>query len=428
MKKIWFLFYNFVFIPILFIGILIGRLFNEKMRRGIKGRKRIFEEFILKSALLDKSRKLIWFHSSSLGEFEQAKPIIEELKKNKNVNILVTFFSPSGYENSRKYPYADLISYIPFDTVSKARRFISIARPDLAILMRYDIWPNHVWAAKDAGIPSFIVDATMKDKSPRTFPVIKNFHKNLFKDITRILTVSKIDADRFKEFGCSELQIKAVGDTRFDRVHQKSLKAKDQHILKKDLFHGKKILVAGSTWYEDEDVLFAAFLKLIKYDKDVILIIAPHEPSLEHLERIENNFAGSLETIRFSYMNNYNKEKVIIVDSIGILLTLYSYADVAFVGGSFKQNVHNVLEAAVYGIPVLFGPKIETSQEAMELLRRGGGIMIRNKKEAYKQLRILTCNEELKKEKGEISCKYVEENLGATKKIMDEINEVIYHQ
>jgi 3-deoxy-D-manno-octulosonic-acid transferase len=426
MKKMWFLFYNFFIIPLLFITLRIAGLFNEKVRRGIKGRKRIFEELILNAASLDKSKKLVWFHSSSLGEFEQAKPIIEELKKNKDINILVTFFSPSGYENSRKYPYADLISYIPFDTVSNARRFISIVQPALSILMRYDIWPNHVWATKDAAIPSFIVDATMKDNSPRTLPLIKSFHKNLFRDITRILTVSKTDADRFKEFGCSELQIKAVGDTRFDRVHQKGLKAKDQNILKKDLLHNKKILVAGSTWYEDEDVIFPAFLKLVKYYKDVILIVAPHEPSLEHLERIENNFSGKLDTIRFSYMNNYNKEKVIIVDSIGILLTLYSYADAAFVGGSFKQNVHNVLEAAVYGIPVLFGPKIETSQEAKELLKRGGGIMIKTKKEAYRQLRILTSNEELKNKKGSISYKYVEENLGATKKIMDEIYDLIY--
>jgi len=278
---------------------------------------------------------------------------------------------------------------------------------------------------KDAGIDSFIVDATMKENSPRKFPLIKNFHNNLFKDITKILTVSKADADRFKEFGCSESRIKAVGDTRFDRVYQKSLKAKQQHVLKEDLVKGKKILVAGSTWYEDEDILLPVFLKLAKYEKDIVLMIAPHEPTLIHLERIENNFAGTLETIRFSHLNNYNNERVIIIDSIGILLTLYSYANVAFIGGSFKQNVHNVLEAAVYGIPVLFGPKIETSQEARELLQRGGGVMIRNKKDAYRQLKLLMDNEESRKEKGGISYKYVEDNLGATEKIIDEIYKVI---
>ena len=381
----------------------------------------MFEELILDAANLAKSKKLIWFHSSSLGEFEQAKPIIEELKKDKNINILVTFFSPSGYENSKKYPFADLVTYIPFDSYQNANRFGQIVRPDLAVMMRYDIWPNHIWAIKRMDVPVFLVDATMKRNSPRKFPVLLNFHKLLFDELTKILTVSKNDADGFKKFGCTDQQIQVVGDTRFDRVYQRSINSRKLNLINEELFNDKKIFVAGSTWSVDEEVIIPAFIKLAKFDERAILLIAPHEPSAVNLENIESEFIGKLSTIRFSHMNNYNGERVIIVDSIGILLTLYTYASAAFVGGSFKQNVHNVLEAAVYGIPVLFGPKIENSQETQELLRRGGGILIRNKREAYKQLRNLYSNEKLRKEKGQISLQYVNENLGATEKIIKEI-------
>ena len=425
MKSLWFIFYNLIIIPFLYVGSRIVGIFNQKMRRGIIGRKRIFENLILDALSINKSKKLLWFHSSSLGEFEQAKPIIEELKKKQDLNILITFFSPSGYENSRKYPYADLVAYIPFDTSFNAERFIKLLKPDLAIMMRYDIWPNHIWAMKKARVTSYLVDATMEPNSLRKLPLIKNFHKILFKDITRILTVSKKDAQEFTDFGINGDKIKAIGDTRFDRVYQRSLSARDRNLIKDDLLKNKKVFVAGSTWEVDEEVILPAFIKLAKYDKDVILIIAPHEPTLVHLEKIENDFAKEIETIRFSFLNNYKNERVIIVDSIGILLTLYTYAHAAFIGGSFKQNIHNVLEAAVYGIPVMFGPKIEKSAEAFELMKRGGGIMIRNKREAYRQLRTLFSIEKLRKEKGEISYKFVQENLGATKRMLEEIYKVI---
>ncbi len=425
MKKIWFILYNIIVIPVLFLSVHIAGFFNQKFKMAIHGRKRIFEELILNALSLDKTKRLLWFHSSSLGEFEQAKPIIEELKKDNNINILITFFSPSGYENSKKYPYADLVSYLPFDSWSMANRFIQIVRPDLAVMMRYDIWPNHIWAMKKFGIPCYLVDATMKKNSPRKLPLIKNFHKHLFKDISRILTVTQSDIAGFKEFGCSDEQLKAVGDTRFDRVHSRSLQAKARNLVKENVFKNKKIFVAGSTWHLDEEIIIPVFLKLAKHDKDIILVIAPHEPTVTNLERLENEFRNSIKSIRFSYMNQYQDERIIIIDSIGILLTLYIYANVAFIGGGFKQNIHNVLEAAVYGIPVLFGPRIENSQEAQELIRLGGGMLVKNKQETYRSLRILFSNSELRNSKGKICYNYVQENLGATEKIITEIYKVL---
>lgn len=425
MKTIWYLVYNIFVIPLLYLLLRFSGLFKEKIRRGIAGRKRVYEDLILNASSLNKNKKLIWFHSSSLGEFEQAKPIIENLKKTKNVNLLITFFSPSGYENSKKYPYADLIAYIPFDTKFNAERFISITNPSLVVLMRYDIWPNIINVLNKNKIPIYLVDATMLRTSARKLPLIKTFHKIIFEMFDKILTVSNSDAEEFKDFGLSDDKIKAVGDTRFDRVYQRSLLASDKKLINTNILIGKKVFVTGSTWEQDEEVIIPAFLKLSRYDKNVLLIIAPHEPTILHLEKIENEFAGKLKTIRFSHLNNYNNEKVIIVDSIGILLTLYTYANAAFVGGSYKQNVHNILEAAVYGIPVLFGPKIGNSQEAKELAKLGGGIIVENKRDAFRTLRKLFTDDELCKKTGKISFDYVKENIGSTEKILAEIYKVI---
>ena len=425
MNIIFYIFYNFIVLPFLYSALRIGGLFNKKIRTGITGRKRVYEELILSATSINKTKKLIWFHSSSLGEFEQAKPIIERLKREKDVNILITFFSPSGYENSKKSPYADLISYIPFDTKSNTEKFIAITNPTLAVIMRYDVWPNMISSLKKKNIPIYLVDATLRSNSPRKYPLIKSFHKILFGDLTRILTVSESDAIEFKSFGFDDKKVRAVGDTRFDRVYQRSLLAKEKRLISYNVLKSKKVLVAGSTWEQDEEVIFPAFLKLASVDDNVIMIVAPHEPTLLHLEKIENEFAGKLKTIRFSHLNNYSDERVIIVDSIGILLTLYTYADVAYVGGSFKQNIHNVLEAAVYGTPVLFGPKIENSQEAKKLAEVGGGIIVNNKRQAYKNLRKLFSDESLKKHAGNISAEYVQSNIGATQKILDTIYKVI---
>ncbi|MGE5500112.1 MAG: 3-deoxy-D-manno-octulosonic acid transferase [Syntrophothermus sp.] len=422
---IWYLLYNGIFIPLLYVVLKGAGFFNSKIRKGIEDRKQMFLALENDAKKLDRSKKLIWFHSSSMGEFEQAKPIIQKLKSEKNVNVIATFFSPSGYRNSKKYPFADIISYIPFDTPRNAKRFLDLIRPDAAIMMRYDIWPNFIWQLKQRNIPGFIVDATMRHNSKRMLPLIKAFHKILFRDFYKILTVSETDSSNFKVFGLKNGQLEAVGDTRFDRVYQKSLEAKEKKLFRDDILKGKKVFVAGSSWEADEDVFLPAFLKLTEYDYDTILILVPHEPTVQHLERLENEFTGKISSIRFSFLNEYSGERIIIIDSIGILLTLYYYADMAYVGGSFKQGIHNVLEPAVYGIPVIFGPKIGNSQEAQKLVELGASKIVRNKKEAYRTLRELCSNDDLREKMGELSAGYVNSNIGATDKILCEIYKVI---
>ena len=342
MKLIYYIVYNYFILPVLYAALRIAGLFNTKIKNGINGRKRVYENIIIAATSINKNKKLIWFHSSSLGEFEQAKPIIEKLKQEKDVNILVTFFSPSGYENSKKYPYADLISYIPFDSKFNTQKFVSIIKPALTVIMRYDLWPNIIEELNKNNIPIFLVDATLRSNSPRKFPIIKSFHKILFGYLTKILTVSESDANQFRTFGINENNVSAVGDTRFDRVYQRSLQAKEKRLISYNVLNNKKVFVAGSTWEQDEEVIFPALMKLAEVDKNILMIIAPHEPTLLHLEKIENEFAGKLKTIRFSHLNTYTDERIIIIDSIGILLTLYTYANVAYIGGSFQQNIHNV--------------------------------------------------------------------------------------
>jgi 3-deoxy-D-manno-octulosonic-acid transferase len=425
MKQIWYFFYNAIVIPLIKLALFIGQIFNQKIRTGLKGRKKLFENLIIDLAGIDRNRKMIWFHSSSMGEFEQAKPIIEKLRTEKNVNIIITFFSPSGYTNSLKYPHADVIAYFPYDTPIMTNRFLNLVRPDIAIFMRYDIWPNMIWQLEKKKIPSFIVDATMRKKTPRKWLVAKSFHKSLYAHVTRILAVSSEDESNFKEFDIDSEIIRAVGDTRFDRVYQKCLQAKEKKLFKDGFFDGKKVFVLGSSWESDHEIMLPALMKLMKYDSKIITIIVPHEPTILHLEEVENTFSGKFDSIRFSYLNNYKGERVIIIDSIGVLLTLYTYAHAAYVGGSFKQGIHNVLEPAVYGIPVLFGPKHENSQEAVHLIKIGGGICVDSKKEAYKNLRKIFSDEQLRVKLGKICSDYVKENIGATSKILDEIYKFI---
>jgi 3-deoxy-D-manno-octulosonic-acid transferase len=423
MNTFWFYFYNIIPLPLLKVVVYILSIFDKKVREGIRGRKRLYENLIINLTGLDRSKNLIWFHSSSMGEFEQAKPIIEQIKEKVDVNIFVTFFSPSGYKNSLKYPHADVISYLPYDSVRNAKRIISLVRPSAVIFMRYDFWPNIIWMLNRYKIPTFIVDATMKIKSKRKLPLAKQFHEALFKNFLRILTISEKDKTSFGDFNIPEEILSVVGDTRFDRVYQKSIEAKRKNLFREEILKGKKILVLGSSWEADEEVILPAIKKLFEYTNDLLVIIAPHEPTPKRLEELEY-FLGDIPNIRFSYKNDYSDEKIILVDSIGILLTLYFYADVAFVGGSFKKAIHNVLEPAVYGIPVVYGPKNRNSQEAIKMIELGCGIEIKNKNEAYRTFRELLSNDEKRIKIGKIAHEYVQSNIGATEKIIYEFGRI----
>jgi 3-deoxy-D-manno-octulosonic-acid transferase len=425
MKTIWSILYNWLLIPPFWAVLKIGSFLNPKIRRGIDGRKNLFEQ-IEQSCRKLSPKKRIWFHSSSMGEFEQAKPIIAALReKYRDLNIIVTFFSPSGYDHSKNYKTADIITYIPFDTKRNARRFLDLINPAAVVFMRYDVWPNHIWEARSRNIPLFIANATMRTSSARFYPIIKSFHKFLFDNFASILTVSKSDADAFKLFGLSGPEIAAIGETRYDQVWQRSAEAKKKHLIPSSILKSKKVFLAGSTWPEDQEILIPAIKKLLHYDSSVIIILVPHEPTIDTLDHIEIQFDRKLRSLRFSALNDYNGENVIIVDSVGILMALYQYANVAYVGGSFRQGIHNVLEPAVYGIPVLFGPKHKNSQEALELVRQGGGFVVNDQQECYKTLRKLLDDKKTNSTAGSSAINLVKDNIGATERFIRYLAKVI---
>ncbi len=417
----WKFFYNYFTLPLLWFALHLLVPFNHKVRRGLRGKRRACSG--IEEALQNKkSKKRLWIHASSMGEFEQAKPIIEEIKKQSPDTIIVaSFFSPSGYENNIRYPYTDHITYLPFDSQKSVKKFLDTVQPNLAAFIRYDIWPNCVWECERRNIPIMIVNATLSKKSLRRLLIVRSFHHQMYKPFNAILTVSEADAKNFRVFHLAKPEIIAIGDTRYDRVYQKAESVKSKKLIPESITRQRKILVVGSCWSDDEDVVLPAVFKLLQNDPNVLVILVPHEPTIEHLEQLEFKLRGNASSIRFSYLSDYKNEDIIIIDSIGILLALYASAHVAFVGGGFKSNVHNVLEPAVYGIPVIYGPKFENSQEAELLQEVGCGFVVRNKMELYRNLRFLFSNEEERIATGKIASEFVIQRTGATKKILEHI-------
>jgi 3-deoxy-D-manno-octulosonic-acid transferase len=439
MHTFWFIVYNSLVVPLMWVVIHTAGFFDKKARKWIQGRKNLCEQ--LRSALntdgihsnlssnpsVRKGNvKRVWFHSASVGEFEQAKPIIELLRQRfREIEIVVSFFSSSGYENTRGYRAADHVTYMPFDSHFQAKRFVETVDPKVAVFMRYDLWPNHVWQLAKRKIPTFLVDATAGNSARRRNPVVRSFLRQCYNAADHILAVSASDAEGFRRFLTTHPVVEVAGDTRYDRVHAKSKEALKTRILPDHVMRGKKVFIVGSSWDSDEAYIFPVFYKLQQIEPNLLMILVPHEPSEQNLDRIETEFGKKTSTIRFSGLQNYNDERVIIVDCVGILLSLYAHAHIAFVGGSFRLGVHNVLEPATYGIPVLFGPRIDNSQEAQELARRGGGFVVRNKRNLYRTLRELLRDETKRRMAGGEALKLVEQNIGATEKIVSCIEKVL---
>jgi 3-deoxy-D-manno-octulosonic-acid transferase len=415
---IWQFFYNVIIVPLMWSVFHLGGFFNDKIRRGIMGRRHLLQSIEAEVRHLSSNHR-IWFHSSSLGEFEQAKPIIAAIKKiNPDIIIIATFFSPSGYEHSKSYKPANIISYLPFDSRRQASRFVDIVQPTVVVMVRYDVWPNVLWALKKRNIPTMIANATMKKRSSRKIFLARQFHRSLYDCLSYILTVSNNDRLSFDDFKLSGPIIESIGDTRFDQVKMRRDEAAKKHIFSNRILKGKKIFVVGQSWDADDNVVLPVLFKLQGKMPNLLTILVPHEPTIEHLEQLEYRLEGQTSFIRFSEMNQYKDEKVILIDSVGVLVPLYRYAHIAYVGGSFRQGVHNVLEPAAFAIPVIYGPKHTNSQEAVALAQQGGGFVVDDEKDLYRVLRTLFDNEAKRIEAGKKARQLVEENLGATERFL----------
>jgi 3-deoxy-D-manno-octulosonic-acid transferase len=382
--------------------------FSSKLKKFANGRKGLISE--IQRALMHERNPVVWIHCASLGEFEQGRPIIEKIKREfPHIKILLTFFSPSGYEVRKNYNLADYVFYLPLDTPRNAMQFIDATKPILAIFVKYEFWYFYTKILKEKNIPTLSVSSIFR-KNQAFFKWYGGFYRNILKNFDYFFVQNDTSLQLLRSIGIRNAR--KVGDTRFDRVHEIMQQAEEIPIAKK--FKGnEKVMVVGSSWPEDIDVL----LPLINSGR-IKCIIAPHEIKEEALASLEKEF--SEKHIRYSQADKENLEeyKILIIDNVGLLSRLYRYGEFAYIGGAFGKGLHNILEAACFGMPLFFGDKnYEKFQEAKDLIAYGGAFAVSDSTEMnqrYEQLNtpedfMLACT---------VTKEYVNQNLGATEAIV----------
>ncbi|MDR2653047.1 MAG: 3-deoxy-D-manno-octulosonic acid transferase [Prevotellaceae bacterium] len=387
--------------------IAIASCFNEKAKKRHRGSHDTWNVIAEK---IDKNSRYVWFHVSSLGEFEQGRPVIERLKyENPQTKILLTFFSPSGYEIRKDYANADVVCYLPTDTAKNAEKFLSLVNIEKAIFVKYEFWGNFLNGLKKRNIPTYIISAIFR-KEQAFFKIYGGFYRNMLKCFTHLFVQDDNSRKLLKSIDIYKVTV--AGDTRFDRVNYIAQQSKKLPLIEK-FVDGKKVIVAGSTWAADEDLL----LKYFNESKNIKLIIAPHEIHESHIAEICNKL--NCTYLLYSQLTEDNAETVacVIVDCFGILSSIYRYADIAYIGGGFGSGIHNTLEAAVYGIPVVWGTNYMKFKEARELIACGGGFSVSD----YKSLKNVLDNLLVDSTVGNKVAEYVKQNLGATEKILKSI-------
>ena len=409
-------FYN-VFLLLYRAGIDIASLWNSKAKLWVNGRKDIFQE--LKSKLENKNSKITWFHCSSLGEFEQGRPVIEKLKSQyPDSKILLTFFSPSGYEIRKDYKGADWVFYLPLDSKNNATRFLDTVHPSLVVFVKYDYWYYYLTGCKKKDIPLLLISGIFRKDQP-FFKRYGSLHRRMLKRFTHFFVQDKESLGLLQSININNATI--AGDTRFDRVWEIAENFKPIEGIER--FCGNSpVLVAGSTWPEDEKIIENAMTNF----PQLKLIIAPHEIDNEHIDQLKSLFP---EAVLYSQLiaQNSKPSTVLIIDNIGMLSRLYYYSTVTYIGGGFNKGIHNTLEAAVYGKPVLFGPNYKKFKEAGGLIESGGGICVSTSAELLAVLQKFINNKNELEVSSKNSFDFVKQNRGATGNILHyiEVNRLL---
>ena len=413
--------YNIVIYFVL-LGIAIASLFNEKVRKMWRGEREAFK--ILKQKV-DPNAKYIWFHAASLGEFEQGRPLMEQIRKDyPQYKILLTFYSPSGYEVRKNYEGADIICYMPVDTRLNAIRFLRLVRPVMAFFIKYEFWSNFLHILKHRNIPTYSVSSIFREDQV-FFKWYGRNYAGVLKCFTRFF-VQNEESKRLLE-GIGITAVDVVGDTRFDRVLQIKEAAKQLPICEAfrtgvassqsaDVpHHDFKVFVAGSSWPPDENI----FIPFFNEHKDWRLLIAPHVIAEEHLKLILSLIKGK-KVVRYTQTTPEEAAEadVLIIDCFGLLSSMYNYGDVAYIGGGFGVGIHNTLEAAVWNMPVIFGPNNKKFQEAQGLLKSGGGFEINTYEDFSGLMGSLMNDEAFLKQAGDKAGTFVAHLAGATDKVL----------
>ena len=386
--------------------------FNNKARLYTEGRARLFEELKEK---VKPTNKNVWFHVSSLGEFEQGRPVMERFRQlYPDYKIILTFFSPSGYEVRKNYNGADYVCYMPADTPDNAKKFLDIVNPKAVFFVKYDYWYNFLSEVHAREIPLYIFSTIFREGQV-FFRWYGKKYRKVLSFFTHLFVQDDNSVKLLKSIGIENVTI--AGDTRFDRVCEITRNAKPIPLV--DNFVGdSRVIVAGSSWPPDEEIIFGAMRRL-EGKHNVKLIIAPHEIHEGHLVAIEK-MLGEIRSIRFSKSDaaSVAEYKVLIIDNFGMLSSLYKYAEIAYVGGGFGSGIHNILEAVSYSIPVAFGTNYKRFKEAVDLVSLGAAMTVRNEAELYSVFDRYLSDQTLLKRAGQISREYVEKNLGAAEKIL----------
>ena len=396
-------------LSIFYILMRVASLWHPKAKLWVSGRQHWKEKLRSK---VGKIKSSVWFHFASLGEFEQGRPVLEALKKAEpETNIIISFFSPSGYEIRKNYPLAKAVCYLPLDSPRNAQKFIELIKPKYAVFTKYEYWFYYFRTLNQQHIPLYLVSGIFRE-SQVFFKWYGGFYRQMLGFISYFFVQNEESKTLLKSLGIT--QVAVSGDTRFDRVAEN---AKNKIELKEiEAFYGSsKVLVAGSTWPADEELLNT----IIENYPDWKFIIAPHEISGANIQRLEEQLLG--KTIRYSNLKVHKSTlpQVLIIDNIGLLSSLYAYGTIAYIGGGFGKGIHNTLEAAAFGLPVIFGPRYEKFQEAKDLIEAKAGFSISNQAELNSCFKLLQAD--TKNSAGAKAKAYVESHTGSTAQILKKI-------
>ena len=395
------------------LAIRLASLFDKKAKLWVAGRRDIFQQ--IRNKLADNNSPVAWFHASSLGEFEQCRPVIDAFKKQyPDYKIFVTFFSPSGYEVRKNYPNADYVFYLPLDTMFNARKFVDMVNPKMAFFVKYDFWFNYMAVLDKRNIPTILFSSIFRP-SQYFFAWYGKWFCRRLNAFDHLFVQNKESEKLLKEHGISQCTI--AGDTRFDQVM--AIAANVKQFPEVMCFVGQsKVLLAGSTWEPDERLL-KSFADTYS-SSDIKFVIAPHEIHASRIDFLMKLFGNTC--VKYSDIANISDlrdYKVLIIDNIGMLSSLYQYAYVAYIGGGFGKGIHNILEALAFGKPVCFGPKYQKFQEAKDIVNLNGGWSVGDEKSLNKALTDLFDSEELYNKASDVCMHYVQDNKGTSDTIIN---------
>lgn len=404
--------YN-IFVFVYSKALWLASFFNTKARQWVEGRRGLLEKIALE---LDHEARHIWFHCASSGEFEQGRPVIEKFKAdNPDAKVVITFYSPSGFEMRKNSPLADHVFYMPIDTPSQARKFVEYVNPQLAVFVKYEYWFNHLNALHEKKIPVVFISAIFR-KNQMFFKWWGGWFRKQLKKITYFFVQDKSSQGLLYEIDVRNVVVS--GDTRFDRVFEISKNPPSFGKVEK-FIQGSVIFMGGSTWPADDELI----VSLINKDtNDIKFILVPHEIHASYIDKLMQHIEKPVVKYSSFDEQSFMDARVLIVDQMGMLSGLYQYASVAYIGGGFGKGIHNTLEAATFGMPVVFGPNYKKFAEAVELVSCGGAFPVKNKAELEQTYVKLLGNYELLKQSSDVALQYVDMKRGATKTIIVFLN------